>query len=504
MLVRGKYLIADADSAVIDDGAVRIERESITQIGPYLDLKNLYPNDDEIGSAEYAILPGLINAHDHARVPSALQLGIADDFVEQWLISLIGMRAVDPYLAAALTAIQAIESGVTTLVHSFYEPGASIYEANLDASIRAYREAGLRAVMALSILDGSPISATLRGIIPNLPSDLGKMAQEFMAGRTHLAFPDYVAITREWRKKLAAEDSGRISIMLGPVSVHWCSDSLLTSLRDEAKETGASIQTHVLETRHQQLAADNKYGKSMIAHLAEIGFLNPSVSCAHCIWATDDDMELLAANGATVVHNPGSNMRLASGIAPIMSLLQKGVNTALGMDSLGMNDDGDIWQDMRLAAQLQRVPGAPGLSANRVLRMATRAGARMLGRVDVGKLAPGKKADLILVRLEKILSPYADQAAGIMNLILQRARAQDVDTVIVEGEILMQDRRLKRIDKLAVLAELREQLALGDDLKLDKTRRFLNALKPQIQEFISGTLDDAQSYQFNALASSRK
>jgi len=464
MLIRGKYVIIDLgqEDAVIEDGAVCIRGSEIIAVGEYGQLSSLYADEDEVGSKEHIVLPGLVNAHDHGRGLSAFQLGVADDFLELWLLDLLGQREVDPYLAAAYASAQLIESGVTTVVHSYYEPDPASYETQLADTVKAYEDSGLRAVLALGILDESPVSDICKRLLPQLPVDLKASVSDFLGKRDQLSADDFFAIFKEWRKQYNDKKSSRIKVLLGPVSIHWCSDRLLRRIQDEAEASQTGIQTHTLETIYQREDALRKYGKTAIEHLAEIGLLGPLLSCAHCVWVTEGDVDLLAESGTSVVHNAGANLRLRSGIAPVNVMLQRGVNVALGMDSNSLNDDGDMLQEMRLVANLHRIPGVGsfGLTATQVLRMATSNGARalMLGD-DVGVLEVGRKADLILIRLDKLSFPYTDLRTSIADSLLQRAKAQHVDTVVINGEMVMGEGELLTIDKDAIIAELRSHLA---------------------------------------------
>jgi cytosine/adenosine deaminase-related metal-dependent hydrolase len=235
---------------------------------------------------------------------------------------------------------------------------------------------------------------------------------------------------------------------------------LLVRIRDEAERWQTSIQTHLLETAHQRRASF-KNGAGEVQRLAALGFLSPLLSCAHCVWVDDEDIDLLAGRGTTVVHNASSNLRLGSGLAPVSRMLERGVNVALGLDSNGLNDDGDMLQEMRLAANLQRGPGISSTwpTSRQILSMATRNGARALTLdQDVGVLEKGKKADLILLRLDVIEQPYVDPQHDAIDTLVYRAKAKHVDTVMIDGKLVMEQGNLLSIDKEAVVGELQSQL----------------------------------------------
>lgn len=486
MLVTGKYIFtgtAGSDN-LIENGAVYIQGPTIVAIGPAEALQARYPDEEMIGSDEFIVLPGLINAHDHGRNPSAFQLGVADNYVELWLVALLGQRRVDPYLATLFAAIQLIEAGITTVLHSFYEPSPANYETTLAQVAQAYENAGVRAVLALGILDNSPVADLCQRLRPLLLSSVKARVTSFLNNRTSLTLADYLAIFRRWREA-DHTGAGRVRVILGPVSTHWCSDRVLVAINEEAQRSQAGIQAHVLETRYQHDRAWRRYHKSAIAHLADIGFLSPLLSCAHCVWVTNHDIERLAETGTAVVHNPSSNLRLGSGIAPVQQMVQQGVNVALGLDSHTLNDDADLLQELRLAAYLPRVSGPriDPLPAGRLLAMVTSAGARALGLGNlVGTLEPGKRADLILMRLDRINYPYLDPRQPILDGLVCRAKAGDVDTVIIDGQMVMRRRQLLTVDKEAVVSDLKDQLSRAPAGELDWLAQ---ALKPGADSYFS-------------------
>jgi cytosine/adenosine deaminase-related metal-dependent hydrolase len=210
---------------------------------------------------------------------------------------------------------------------------------------------------------------------------------------------------------------------------------LLEQLITEAE--GNPVHIHTLETKTQREYGLRKYGKSPVTHLRDIGLLKPNVTCAHCVWLDEDDIASLAATGAKVAHNPSSNLRLRSGIARTVRLLDAGVQVGLGLDGQALNDDQDIWQEMRLAKGLAFERRASGafVSGRDVLSMATKDGAAITGGPLRGELLPGNMADLVAIRLDRIVSPYLDVRIGILDAVLGRGKPLDVDTVIVGGEI---------------------------------------------------------------------
>jgi 5-methylthioadenosine/S-adenosylhomocysteine deaminase len=491
LIVRGRAVIANplSEDGTIEDGAVCVQGDQILAVGRYERLRESFIPDRELGSPHHLVMPGLINAHDHIRGPSAFQMGIPDDSLEPWLLDLLRLPEMDPYLSAAYACTQLIESGVTTVLHSFFEGGAGRYEATLAATARAFCDSGIRAVVALTILDRSIVASILRAMLPHLPADLEAPARDLLSSRHPITVDEYFAVLRGWH---ADRQSERFQVMVGPVSVHWCSEDLLLRIWQEAADLDVPVQTHLLESRTQQIDSLSRYGKSAVEYLAERGLLSPRLSCAHCVWVTEHDMDLLAASGTSVIHNPSSNLRLCNGTAPVRAMLQKGINVALGLDSQGLNDEADMIQELRLAALLHRAAGDPYPGPRQALAMATLSGARALGMEHaIGTLAPGKRADLILVDLDRLEAPFSDLRLGIADRVVQRAKAQDVDTVIVNGEVVMHNRKHLKIDTEALARELKTLWARERSAEQMNLDGLLASLKPYARRLSRGQIRHA-------------
>ena len=215
----------------------------------------------------------------------------------------------------------------------------------------------------------------------------------------------------------------------------------------EARDTG--VQTHVSESFYEMLHGPRYYGKPTIRHLFDLGVLGPRFSIAHGVWLTQPEIELMAETGAAVSHNPSSNLRLRAGIAPLNAMLASGVTVALGMDGTTINDEEDYFDEMRLAMRLHRTPSfdGPAPAPTRVLEMATAGGARLMRKeATLGAIAPGRAADLVLIDLDRVVWPWIAPEADPRELLLMRAGAGDVDTVLVGGEVVLRDGRPTRFE----------------------------------------------------------
>jgi cytosine/adenosine deaminase-related metal-dependent hydrolase len=222
-----------------------------------------------------------------------------------------------------------------------------------------------------------------------------------------------------------------------------------------------------------------------VARLDELGFLGPELSCAHAVWLTEGDIDLLAQNGATVCHNASSNLRLKNGVAPVNPLLAKGVNVSLGTDSTAINDDDDMVQEMRLVSKLHRQPSitAPAVTSHQVLKMATLNGARPTFFDQLGSLEKGQRADMALMDLRSIEEPYLDSSVDIVDALLYRGKARQVDTVIINGEPVMRDGSFTKVNKAEVVRELKEWFSRPVEPSVLETRRLGQRLIPYVERF---------------------
>ncbi|MBE9141375.1 amidohydrolase family protein [Nodosilinea sp. LEGE 07088] len=260
----------------------------------------------------------------------------------------------------------------------------------------------------------------------------------------------------------------------------------LVRMVEAAHRLDTQIQTHALESLPEKLIGPRFYGKSVIAHLQDLGVLSPRFSMAHGTWVTAADIDILAATGAAISHNPSSNLRLRAGVAPLNALLAGGVTVGLGMDGTTLGDDEDMFAEMRLAARLHRTPqlGSPAPSYADIFQLATSGGARLMGQGDrIGKLAPGYRADLVLVNCDRITAPWVAPEIDPFKLAFLRAKAMDVDTVLVNGQVVLEAGLPTGFDLQAVRQEV---AALLDTTPAPEAYRTLVAeLKPLMFDWYS-------------------
>ena len=451
-LIRGKYVVSKVtsndSSQIIEDGAVFQRDGEIIEVGPYAELISRHSPDEEIGSSDFLIIPGLVNAHHHWGL-TTFQRGALDYPLEVWTSALSAIRFIDSYLDTLYCTIRLIESGVTTVMHNFGN----------SQEIQAYEESGMRVAC-------SPVTSDMNHNVfddddefrATLPPDLAKQVGESRS-RRRTDREDYFSMCADL---IASKQSDRTHVFVSPHNVVTCSDELLREIKDFATQHATGIHLHLQETIYQKMYGIRHWGKSPLAHLYDLGFLGPEVSCAHAVWLSDSDIDILAETGTIISHNPSSNLRLGSGIAPLNRMLEKGATVAMGMDSAGINDDDDMLQEMRLAHKLHRGPGvgSPSPTSHQILHMATVNGAKAtLFGDQVGTLEPGKRADMVLVSLERITEPYLDPSINIVDALLYRGRGLDVDTVLVDGEVLLKNRKFTRLDKEEIIGRLKESLS---------------------------------------------
>lgn len=491
-------------SDIVADGAVFQRDGEIVEIGSYEDLKKRHNPDEVIGGPGYVVIPGLINAHHHSGL-TPFQLGSPDLPLETWITAKFGQRDVDPYLDTLYCAIQMIESGITTVMHNHalrsVPAGASLDDWAISL-INGYETAGMRVAFSLFNRDQNHlVYENNEKFMDSLPTGLKDRINNHFSFNP-VSSKDHLDLTAGLINR---KQGDKIRIFVSAHNVHWCSDEMLIDASQFARNHKIGMHIHVQETIYQKMYGIQHWGKTPLAHLNDLGFLGPDVSIAHGTWLSESDIDLMAGTGTMLSHNPSSNLRLSSGVAPINRLLERGVEVAIGIDEAGINDDNDILQEMRLAQKIHREPGVGAVnpSSQKILDMATRAGAEVtfFGN-QVGTLEVGKRADIVLLDLSRIFEPYMDQDTNIVDAIVYRGKGTDVDTVIVDGEVLLRGRELTRVNKSDVLSELKS--ALSQPLQRHEQDRvhLSKALLPHVTRWFSKwELERGEPhYRYNALS----
>lgn len=426
VLIHGKYVITgetiDGKLEIVKNGAVYQEKGTIKEIGDFDALKAKYPKASMIGGNDKVVTPGFVNGHHHTSGVSFFQTGMTDEVLETWL-GKMGKTQADRYYNELYSYMKNIRTGVTEVLQTDNC-------GDLEKWLNAAKDSGIRVMVGMAVG--------------------GKGNDKY-----------FETFDKMWKTYVTPES--RIKIFFAPWGIHWASDDLLKKVLQEAKKYSTGVHVHLAETKAQADGFIKSKQESLTQHAAKIGFLDPIVSCGHAVWLDDSDIDALQKSGSSVVTNPSSNLRLQSGIAPIEKFVKKGINVAIGMDGLAFNDDEDIFAELKLCWYLHKGFGknAEGITAEDVFRMGTINGAKALGLQDIaGSLKSGKKADVVLINLANIEGISAHPDLPIVDLLLIRGRSSDIDTVMVDGEILYQNGKFTKLNEAEIVQKLKESVKI--------------------------------------------
>ena len=478
-LVMGDPLVVlgDPSPGYIRDGALIVEGRRIVRVGSRQDLEGLGPFDHLVGSPRHAVLPGFINGHYHSG--SALNRGMPQYIFERANVHVHAMWSAvteeNLYYAVLANVINDVRGGQTGFVDLNYGR-SGLPNFGYDAILQAYRDLGVRVALGVVTRDRNTlVHADDESFLATLPPDLAALVRASTMGYAwpvDKVFAAYRDLVTRWDYR-----EGRIRVLLAPDWTPACSDELYVQNRRLADEFGTGIMTHVLETRSEMMYALESDGKTAMRRLADLEVLGPDVSCSHFVWATDEDISILADTGAVAVNNPGSNLRLSTGIARVRDIMDRGGRVCFGTDNISFSDSGDFFQELRLAAYLQRTPGlleVGRLDSEAVLRAAARNGARAIRfESELGSLSVGKEADLVVLSRDRLFWPEERYAsAPPLDVILDRASAADVASIMVAGEVVFDDGEFTRIPESRIRDHVAEAALriMGNDPDPDSVR----------------------------------
>jgi cytosine/adenosine deaminase-related metal-dependent hydrolase len=502
-LVRSRAMITKTLSATaweeIADGALIQEDGIITAIGTFDDLHRKHPHIPVVGSGREVMLPGFVNAHHHVGL-TPVQLGSPDMPLELWFVTRMVARNVNPYLDTLYSAFEMIGSGITTVQHLYgWAPGKlPDVEKRAGEVIRAYEDIGMRVSYCFALRDQNRLVYQAdQDFVASLPPELRGPMQRWFE-RFQLTLDDNLDLFRNLHRSHNAKR--RVRVQLAPANLHWCSDKALAAMAELSRSHDAPIHMHLLETAYQKEYARRRGGGTAVEYLDRFGLLGPNMTLGHGVWLNEKDIDRLAETGTCICHNCSSNFRLRSGVAPLNRFEAKGINTAIGLDEAGINDDRDMLQELRLVLRAHRVPGmgdneVPGMG--QVLRMATVGGARTTSwRDSLGTLEVGKGADLSLIDWDSIAFPYLDELTPTLDAVVQRAKASAVRAVMCDGEVIYQEGRFTRVDRDSALKALHDDLsrALSDD-EVER-RQLSKALLPHAKRFYADYIDPSRHEPF--------
>lgn len=425
LITGGTLLTMSPPGEIMEAPVIGIRDGKIDFVEKRGNLSSLYIEATErIDASGCIVMPGLVNAHCHLAMTCFR--GLADDLpLMGWLNDHIfpaEARFIDRktvYAGAMLAIAEMILSGTTTFCDGYF------FEGEVG---RAAIAAGMRGIIAKGFLDI---------VIPNRPerTDKAVIAEHFVM---------------KWRDR-----SPLVTPALICHSPYLCSPDTLRTVKAVARHAGVSFQIHLSETREEVRMIRERYNRKPVHHLHDLGLLDRGTIAAHCIWLDAEELDLLAEAKVKVVHDPESNMKLGSGVAPVLEMLRRGIDVGLGTDGCASNNDLDLFGEMGMAAKLHKVfsGDSSALNAERVVEMATMGGARVLGMEEqIGSIVPGKHADIILVDMKR---PHLTPLYNPFSHLVYAARGADVVTSIIGGKIVMKERRLLQIDISSTMEEVR-------------------------------------------------
>jgi 5-methylthioadenosine/S-adenosylhomocysteine deaminase len=419
----GTVVTMDGARRVIEHGAIAVKAGRIEAIGRAGEINQRYAAREVVNATGKVVVPGLINGHTH--VPMTLFRGLADDLdLQEWLTKYIfpaeAKNVTEEFVRVGtrLGLAEMIRAGTTTYCDMYYFEDAIADETS---------KAGMRAVLGETVIDFAVAD-----------------------NKTNAEAMTYVeSFVKKW------QGNALIVPAIAPHAPYTVSEEHLKAVRAFSDRTGAPIVTHISETKREVDDSIKAKGASPIDYLNRIGFLNNRVVAAHVVWPTEEELGLLKKLGVGIVHNPQSNMKLASGVAPVPEMLKQDLPVGLGTDGAASNNDLNLWEEMDTAAKLHKLISRDPkvVNAEEAFEMATIRGARALHlEKEIGSIERGKRADLVIVDLDDLnQTPYYN----IYSDLVYATKAADVRTVIIEGHLVMRDRRLLTLNEETIKADAR-------------------------------------------------
>jgi len=418
LILGGTVITMDEKRRVLTDGGIAIAQGRILDVGTRAEIQKRYGAPETIYATDKIIIPGLINGHTH--IPMTLFRGLADDLdLQEWLTKYIfpaeAKNVTEEFVRVGtrLGLLEMVRGGTTTYCDMYY------FE---DAIAEETAKAGVRGVLGETLID--------------FPAPDNKTYQEGLA------------YTEKYVKNWQGHDL--IVPAIAPHAPYTVSEEHLKAAREFSDRTGAPIVIHISETKREVEDIIKDKGQRPIEYLERIGFLNNKVIAAHVVWPSDDEIGILKRLGVGVVHNPQSNMKLAAGVAPVPKMLAEELRVGLGTDGAASNNDLNLWEEMDTAAKLHKVfSGDPKiLSAQQAFEMATILGAKALHlEKEIGSIEIGKRADIAVVHRDPL---HQLPLANIYSDLVYATKASDVQTVVINGRVVMRDRRLLTLNEAEI------------------------------------------------------
>jgi 5-methylthioadenosine/S-adenosylhomocysteine deaminase len=449
LLTRATVLTMDSDYHLFESGALAVKGDSILAVGPEAELRNRFTAKEIFDCQDKVLMPGLVNAHTH--VPMTLLRGLADDLrLDVWLLGFmmpVEREFVSPdfvRLGTQIACMELIRSGVTCFADMYY------YE---ESVAQATAEIGLRALCSQTVL--------------KFPAPDAESYEESLA-----AAREFI---QRWKGHPLIVPS------VAPHAPYTCTEEILRATAALAVEFDVPLHTHIAETAIEVENSRSEHGMPVVPYVASQNLFQAKVLAAHCVHIDDSEMNLLLRHRAGVAHNPSSNLKLASGFAPISRMIEAGLNVGIGTDGPASNNDLDMFEEVRLAAFLAKsVANDPtALPARTALAMATRLGAQAMHMGNLtGSLEPGKRADLILVDLSPLHNAprFQRDPGGVYAQLVYAAKSSDVSDVMVNGKWLMRDRQLTRLNEQTLIQQAQEYAYRIDAFLIQREKSVLSKL----------------------------
>jgi cytosine/adenosine deaminase-related metal-dependent hydrolase len=423
------------------------------------------------------VIPGLVNAHSHSH--GSLAKGLGDKWTLEHLLNAgrwmnYGLAIEDKYLCGLLNAAELVSKGCTA-VYDLYAEFPVPTPEGFEAIGRAYSDVGMRAVVAPMVADRNLFQA-IAGLIDSIPEGLREGLVPVQASPREAVIAGCEAVFKSWNF-----DRDWVRPAIAPTIPLHCSTEFIHDCQRLAREFDLGMQTHLAESRVQAVTGIKQYGKTLTAYLEEIGFLGPDLMAAHCVWLNDDDIDRLAANGCSVAHNPGSNLRLGSGISPVRKMLDRGIQVGIGTDGSNCSDHQNMFEAMRMAAFVSRVQGTPPeqwLGAGEVASMALAGSTKAMRLRRSGpSIETGMPADIVFLDLTDLnFVPFNNP----LNQLVYSENGSAVDSVMIGGKWVLRHREFQTID----IARLRARVAASVE-RLRAQSRKLQTLAEGIGQYIS-------------------
>jgi guanine deaminase len=478
-ILRGGLLL-DIAASTAEPADILIEGDTIRELGP---PGCAAPEGaTEISAARRLLHPGLVNAHTHGIGNFAK--GMGDRWTLELLLTagpwIVGNRSVeDGYLSTQLGAVEMVLKGCTACYDLSFEWPLPTSDGLAQAA-RAYADVGMRAVVAPMVADRSFYEA-IPGLLEALPPPLQQGVAELRPPPAEATLSAIRTALRDW-----SLDRDLVRPAVAPTIPHHCSDAFILGCAALAQEFDVGLHSHVAESKVQAVTSIRVYGQTQTAHLAALGVLGPHFTVAHGVWLDESDMARLGDKGASVAHNPGSNMRLGSGLADARAMLEQRVNLGIGTDGANCSDNQNMYEAMRLASLVSKVQGPDWrrwLTTREAALAATEGSARALGFAGkIGRIAPGYKADIVMLDLDH---PNWLPLNDPVNQLVHCEDGTAVASVMIGGRLVVDSRRVTTVDLDRLrdrVAAARERLAAANA----ENRRLYEALEPVVGSHCPG------------------